>query len=173
MTIKRDKDQYVTYSILFFYSHLCFFLYLFDLIRYTKYTITSLEKLWKPKIFAEPDLGIPLDLLDLSVYKYDLSLSLKNLRLLQFLIVLARFRPPKVRQPLAPEDEELLRDDDAVTPIKKDGIKRKERPTDKGVSWLVKTQYISSINNESTRQVYQSLLVLGNILLCFFSVKTV
>lgn len=105
MTIKRDKDQY------------------------TKYTITSLEKLWKPKIFAEPDLGIPLDLLDLSVYK-----------------------PPKVRQPLAPEDEELLRDDDAVTPIKKDGIKRKERPTDKGVSWLVKTQYISSINNESTRQ---------------------
>lgn len=114
-----------------------------------------------------------MDLLDLSVYKYDLSLSLKNLRLLQFLIVLARFRPPKVRQPLAPEDEELLRDDDAVTPIKKDGIKRKERPTDKGVSWLVKTQYISSINNESTRQVYQSLLVLGNILLCFFSVKTV
>ncbi|KAJ0244057.1 hypothetical protein HA466_0200160 [Hirschfeldia incana] len=105
MTIKRDKDQY------------------------TKYTITSLEKLWKPKIFAEPDLGIPLDLLDLSVYK-----------------------PPRVRQPLAPEDEELLRDDDAVTPIKKDGIKRKERPTDKGVSWLVKTQYISSINNETTRQ---------------------
>ncbi|KAL1199384.1 PAF1-like protein [Cardamine amara subsp. amara] len=105
MTIKRDKDQY------------------------TKYTITSLEKLWKPKIFVEPDLGIPLDLLDLSVYN-----------------------PPKVKAPLAPEDEELLRDDDAVTAIKKDGIRRKERPTDKGVSWLVKTQYISSINNESARQ---------------------
>jgi RNA polymerase II-associated factor 1 len=45
-----------------------------------------------------------------------------------------------------------LRDDDAVTPIKKDGIRRKERPTDKGMSWLVKTQYISSINNESARQ---------------------
>lgn len=136
---------------------MCLFLNPFDAIRYTKYTITSLEKLWKPKIFAEPDLGIPLDLLDLSVYKYDLSLSRKkkkkNLRLLQILIVLALFRPPKVRQPLAPEDEELLRDDDAVTPIKKDGIKRKERPTDKGVSWLVKTQYISSINNETTRQV--------------------
>lgn len=98
-----------------------------------------------------------MDLLDLSVYKYhlSLSLSLENLRLpLQILIVLALFRPPKVRQPLAPEDEELLRDDDAVTPIKKDGIKRKERPTDKGVSWLVKTQYISSINNETTRQVF-------------------
>ncbi|VVA95991.1 unnamed protein product [Arabis nemorensis] len=105
MTIKRDKDQF------------------------TKYTISSLEKLWKPTIFVEPDLGIPLDLLDLSVYN-----------------------PPKVKIPLAPEDEELLRDDDAVTPIKKDGIRRKERPTDKGVSWLVKTQYISSINNESARQ---------------------
>lgn len=97
----------------------------------------------------------------------DLSLSLSKIsyRLLQILIVLALSRPPKVRQPLAPEDEELLRDDDAVTPIKKEGIKRKERPTDKGVSWLVKTQYISSINNESTRQVYQSLLVLG--IFCF------
>ncbi|CAN8240636.1 unnamed protein product [Cochlearia groenlandica] len=105
MTIKRDKDLY------------------------TKYTITSLERLWKPKIFVEPDLGIPLDLLDLSVYN-----------------------PPKVKAPLAPEDEQLLRDDDTVTPIKKDGIKRKERPTDKGVSWLVKTQYISSINNESAKQ---------------------
>ncbi|AAF09053.1 unknown protein; 100211-103437 [Arabidopsis thaliana] len=111
MTIKRDKDHY------------------FDPTRFTKYTITSLEKLWKPKIFVEPDLGIPLDLLDLSVYN-----------------------PPKVKAPLAPEDEELLRDDDAVTPIKKDGIRRKERPTDKGMSWLVKTQYISSINNESARQ---------------------
>ena len=38
--------------------------------RYTKYTITSLEKAYKPKLFVEPDLGIPLDLLDLSVYKY-------------------------------------------------------------------------------------------------------
>lgn len=38
--------------------------------RYAKYTITSLEKMYKPKLFVEPDLGIPLDLLDLSVYKY-------------------------------------------------------------------------------------------------------
>ncbi|XP_010548643.1 PREDICTED: protein PAF1 homolog [Tarenaya hassleriana] len=105
MTMKRDKDQY------------------------TKYTITSLEKLWKPQIFAEPDLGIPLDLLDLSVYN-----------------------PPKIKPPLAPEDEELLRDDDAITFIKRDGIRKKDRPTDKGVSWLVKTQYISSISAESARQ---------------------
>ncbi|RDY00022.1 Protein PAF1-like protein, partial [Mucuna pruriens] len=60
--------------------------------------------------------------------------------------------PPSVRPPLAAEDEELLRDDEAATPIKKDGIKRKERPTDKGVAWLVKTQYISPLSMESTKQ---------------------
>ncbi|MBA0829829.1 hypothetical protein Goarm_014407 [Gossypium armourianum] len=105
MSLKKDKD------------------------RFTKYTITSLEKMYKPKLFVEPDLGIPLDLLDLSVYN-----------------------PPSIRLPLAPEDEELLRDDAAITPVKKDGIRRKERPTDKGVSWLVKTQYISPLSMESTKQ---------------------
>lgn len=100
-----------------------------DKDRFTKYTITSLEKMHKPQLFVEPDLGIPLDLLDLSVYN-----------------------PPSVRQPLDPEDEELLRDDESVTPVKKEGIKKKERPTDKGVSWLVKTQYISPLSTESTKQ---------------------
>ncbi|XP_074312500.1 protein PAF1 homolog [Silene latifolia] len=105
MTLKRDKD------------------------RFTRYTITSLEKMHKPKLYVEPDLGIPLDLLDLSVYN-----------------------PPREKRPLAPEDEELLRDDEAVTPLKKDGIRRKERPSDHGVSWLVKTQYISPLSNEGTKQ---------------------
>ncbi|GLU22299.1 hypothetical protein SLE2022_383870 [Rubroshorea leprosula] len=63
-----------------------------DTDQFTKYTITSLEKLYKPQVFVEPDLGISLDLLDLSVYN-----------------------PPSVRPPLAPEDEELLHDDEAVT----------------------------------------------------------
>ncbi|VFQ92948.1 unnamed protein product [Cuscuta campestris] len=106
MSLRRDKD------------------------RFTKYTITSLEKVHKPQLYVEPDLGIPLDLLDLSVYN-----------------------PPKGEvTPLDHEDEALLRDDDPVTPIKKDGIKRKDRPTDKGVSWLVKTQYISSLSTDSTKQ---------------------
>nr|GMC78177.1 protein PAF1 homolog [Ipomoea batatas] len=106
MSLRRDKD------------------------RFTKYTITSLEKMHKPQLYVEPDLGIPLDLLDLSVYN-----------------------PPKgERTPLDLEDEALLRDDDPITPIKKDGIKRKDRPTDKGVSWLVKTQYISSLSMDSTKQ---------------------
>ncbi|GAA0141263.1 hypothetical protein LIER_02447 [Lithospermum erythrorhizon] len=105
-TLKRDKD------------------------RFTKYTITSLEKMHKPQLHVEPDLGIPLDLLDLSVYN-----------------------PSKgERLSLDPEDEELLLDGDPTTPIKKDGIKRKERPTDKGMSWLVKTQYISPLSMESSKQ---------------------
>ncbi|GFY97086.1 hydroxyproline-rich glycoprotein family protein [Actinidia rufa] len=101
-----------------------------DKDRFTKYTITSLEKMHKPRLYVEPDLGIPLDLLDLSVYN-----------------------PPKGEKlPLDPADELLLQDDDPVTPIKKDGIKRKDRPTDKGVSWLVKTQYISPLSMEAAKQ---------------------
>ncbi|KAL8522480.1 hypothetical protein ACS0TY_012594 [Phlomoides rotata] len=97
---------------------------------YCKYKITSLEKNWKPQLYVEPDVGIPLDLLDLSVYN-----------------------PPKgERIPLDPEDEELLLDDDPITPIKTDGIKKKDRPTDKGVAWLVKTQYISPISMDSAKQ---------------------
>ncbi|XP_078435256.1 hydroxyproline-rich glycoprotein family protein [Wolffia australiana] len=99
-----------------------------DKDRYTRYNITSLEKMHKPKLYLEPDLGIPLDLLDMSVY----------IR-------------PKGFVPLDPEDEELLRDTDLVTPIKQDGIKRKERPTDKGVSWLVKTQYISPLSMDAAK----------------------
>ncbi|GER45013.1 RNA polymerase II-associated factor 1 homolog [Striga asiatica] len=99
--------------------------------RYCKYQITSLEKNWKPQLHVEPDMGIPLDLLDLSVYNRP-----KNRERIQ----------------LDPEDEELLRDDDPITPIKSDGIKKKDRPTDKGVSWLVKTQYISPLSMDSTKQ---------------------
>lgn len=97
--------------------------------RFTRYTITSLEKMHKPQLYVETDLGIPLDLLDLSVYN-----------------------PPSVRTLPDPEDEELLRADEMATPVKKSSIKRKERPTDKGMSWLVKTQYISPLSTEATKQ---------------------
>ncbi|WOL18973.1 hypothetical protein Cni_G27770 [Canna indica] len=99
-----------------------------DKDRYSRYAITSLEKMHKPKLYFEQDLGIPLDLLDMSVYN-----------------------PHAVRLPVTPEDEELLREDEVITPIKQQGIRRKERPTDKGVSWLVKTQYISPISMESAK----------------------
>jgi len=81
-----------------------------------------------PKMIVPEDLGIPLDLLDMSVYN-----------------------PPAVQPPIAPEDEELLRDDEVLTPIKQEGIRKKERPTDKGVSWLVKTQYISPLSTDAAK----------------------
>ncbi|XP_078173144.1 hydroxyproline-rich glycoprotein family protein isoform X1 [Carex rostrata] len=99
-----------------------------DKDRYTKYKITSLEKNWKPTLIPPTDLGIPLDLIDLDAYI-----------------------PPAECPELAKEDEELLRDEEVVTPVKPEGIRRKDRPTDKGMSWLVKTQYISSLNSESTK----------------------
>ncbi|XP_066330425.1 protein PAF1 homolog [Miscanthus floridulus] len=96
--------------------------------RYTKYRITSLEKNYIPKMIVPEDLGIPLDLLDMSVYN-----------------------PPDVQLRMAPEDEELLRDDEVLTPIKQEGIRKRERPTDKGVSWLVKTQYISPLSTDAAK----------------------
>ncbi|KAJ6826245.1 putative protein PAF1-like protein [Iris pallida] len=96
--------------------------------QYSKYSITSLEKMHKPKLYPEQDLGIPLDLLDISVYN-----------------------TPDVCPPLAPEDEELLRDTEVAAPVKHEGIRIKERPTDKGVSWLVKTQYISPLSMDAAK----------------------
>ncbi|KAI4972847.1 hypothetical protein ZWY2020_003772 [Hordeum vulgare] len=99
-----------------------------DKDRYTKYRISSLEKNYLPKMIVPEDLGIPLDLLDMAVYN-----------------------PPNVQLPLAPEDEELLRDDEVLTPVKPEGIRKKERPTDKGMSWLVKTQYISPLSTDAAK----------------------
>jgi hypothetical protein len=50
-----------------------------------------------------------------------------------------------------PEDAELLLDDDVVK--KETTIRKKERPTDKGVAWLVKTQYISPLSLDPAKQV--------------------
>nr|GEW90224.1 protein PAF1 homolog [Tanacetum cinerariifolium] len=98
--------------------------------RAVKCGITSLENVHKPHLYVEPDLGIPLDLLDLSVYNV----------------------PKDQMLHIAPEDYKLLQEDVSATPIKKDGLKRKERPTDIGMSWLVKTQYISPLSTDTTRQ---------------------
>ncbi|PWA42637.1 RNA polymerase II associated factor Paf1 [Artemisia annua] len=38
--------------------------------------------------------------------------------------------------------------------VKKDGLKRKERPVDIGMSWLVKTQYISPLSTDAARQSF-------------------
>ena len=53
-----------------------------------------------------------------------------------------------------PEDEELLRDDEKLPSARTEIIRKKDRPTDKGVAWLVKTQYISPISLDPAKQVY-------------------
>ncbi|XP_024530396.1 protein PAF1 homolog isoform X1 [Selaginella moellendorffii] len=100
-----------------------------DKDRYSKYSITSMEKTFKHKLYVEPDLGIPLDLLDLSVYN-----------------------PPKTKAPLDPADAELLVDDEVGVKQKAELARRKERPTDKGVAWLVKTTYISPVSMDPAKQ---------------------
>ncbi|KAH7425360.1 hypothetical protein KP509_11G050600 [Ceratopteris richardii] len=100
-----------------------------DKDRYCKYSINSLEKTLKHRLLVDSDLGIPLDLLDISIYN-----------------------APKVRPPMDPEDEELLRDDEKLPSLKSGTIRKKDRPTDKGVAWLVKTQYISPINLDPAKQ---------------------
>lgn len=55
--------------------------------------------------------------------------------------------------PLHPEDAELLLDDEVVKKKEPEGIRKKERPTDKGVAWLVKTQYVSPLSLDPAKQV--------------------
>ncbi|KAK6124689.1 hypothetical protein DH2020_041572 [Rehmannia glutinosa] len=101
-----------------------------DSDRYCKYQPMSLEKSWTPQLEIAPDLGIPLDLLDISVYN-----------------------PPKgERIPLDPEDEELLRDDDPITPTETNGLRKKQRPRDEDISWLLKTEHICPYPMVSTKQ---------------------
>lgn len=68
VTLWNDIFNLYCSSILY-----CFLTLIICYYRIAKYRITSLEKLHKPQLYVEPDLGIPLDLLDLSVYKYCLD----------------------------------------------------------------------------------------------------
>lgn len=76
--------------------------------------------------------------------------------------------PPSVKPPLAFEDEELLRDAEFTTPVKQNGIRRKERPDDKGVSWLVKTQYISPLSTDQAKMVRNGSYFKKNIIIIRF-----
>lgn len=100
-----------------------------DKERYCKHAITSLDKVQKHKFLTDFDLGIPLDLLDLRIYN-----------------------PPNIKRPMDPEDEDLLRDDENLQSAIVDSVRKKDRPTDKGVAWLVKTQYISTVNFDISKQ---------------------
>ncbi|CAI5471491.1 unnamed protein product [Closterium sp. Yama58-4] len=122
--------------------------------RYSAYHVSTLEADHRHRLHVEPDLGIPLDLLDLSAYCAP---------------------PPSQRPPLHPADAKLLRGDNASFKhregagaaaggtrgftFSKEGagaaaggagaLRMKERPTDAGLSWLVHTQYISAAGSGS------------------------
>jgi hypothetical protein len=83
------------------------------------------------------------------------------------LLIFQLCSPPAECPSLSKEDEELLREDEVVTPVKPEGIRRKDRPTDKGMSWLVKTQYISSLSTESAKMV--CFLYLHHMFFCMIS----
>lgn len=60
---------------------------------------------------------------------------------------------PRVKPPMDPEDAVLLVDDEVVNRKEPLSMRKKDRPTDKGVAWLVKTQYISPLSLDPAKQV--------------------
>jgi len=93
-----------------------------DPMRYTKCIIgSSLENSYKHSIFTEPDLGVPINLIDTNIYKLPAGMSKK----------------------LDPEDQALVDATVASAPRKgaPGASKAKERPRP-SVSWLVKTKYL-------------------------------
>ncbi|KAL9156826.1 hypothetical protein ABFS82_09G104900 [Erythranthe guttata] len=91
--------------------------------------ITPVKKDASKKKKERPS-GLPLNFLDMGVYS----------------------RRRGKGEPLHPEDEALVHDDDIdpIIPVKKDALKNKERPSGKGVSLL--SQYIPPLSSSSTKQ---------------------
>jgi hypothetical protein len=97
----------------------------FDNSRYVRYNPTSLEKHHKHVLFNEPDLGIPINVIDPDIYKVPVS----NLS-------------------MAPEDTAIINAEVAV-PATKGKLKGKGAPRSRlevrpAVSWLRKTEYLSN-----------------------------
>jgi len=105
-----------------------FISYPFETNRFVTYSTTSLEKNYVYEVLTEPDLGVDVELVIPNAY---------NL-------------PPNAPQPpLDAKDERLLEDDNL---IQKD--QKRSRHHAKSVSWLRKTEYIST---ELTRFQPQSM----------------
>jgi RNA polymerase II-associated factor 1 len=92
-----------------------FLAYPFDMNRYVQYKPTSLEKNFKSELLTEHDLGIPIELIDTSVYKV----------------------PANTEIDIA--DERLLEEESSAPQNS-----RRSRQHAKNVSWLRRTEYISS-----------------------------
>eukprot|EP00741_Cyanophora_paradoxa_P002662 tig00000615_g2583.t1 len=96
----------------------------FDPMRFVRYATTSLERHYKHEIHVEPDLGIPIDLVDPSLY-----------------------RAP-VPTPLDPADAAILSADAPAAEAAAAGRKGKQRPN---VSWLYRNVYMSNEGESSKR----------------------
>ncbi|XP_022083166.1 RNA polymerase II-associated factor 1 homolog [Acanthaster planci] len=97
-----------------------FITYPFEANRFVKYNATSLERNYKHELLAEHDLGVTIDLINPDTYRIDPHAYLD------------------------PADEKLL-EEEISTP----GDSKRSRQHTKAVSWLRKTEYISSEYNRS------------------------
>ncbi|XP_071961884.1 RNA polymerase II-associated factor 1 homolog [Antedon mediterranea] len=97
-----------------------FITYPFEANRFVQYNATSLERTFKHELLAEHDLGVTIDLINPVTYSIDPNVNLD------------------------PADERLL-EEDIATP----GDSKRSKQHSKMVSWLRKTEYISSEYNRS------------------------
>ncbi|XP_041467832.1 RNA polymerase II-associated factor 1 homolog [Lytechinus variegatus] len=98
-----------------------FITYPFEANRFVQYNATSLERNYKHELLAEHDLGVTIDLINPDTY-----------------------RIPDEHVELDIADEKLL-EEEIATP----GDSKRSRQHSKSVSWLRKTEYISSEYNRS------------------------
>ncbi|KAJ7379997.1 RNA polymerase-associated factor [Desmophyllum pertusum] len=97
-----------------------FIAYPFESNRFVQYKPTSLEKNYRHEMLTEVDLGVNIDLIDPDTYALDPNVSLD------------------------PDDEKLLEEDAVNLPDKK-----RTAHHNKNVSWLRRTEYISTEYNRS------------------------
>lgn len=109
-----------------------FITYPFDANRYVQYNQTSLERNYKFDLLTEHDLGVPIDLINPDTYLIDHNVYMDA------------------------EDEQLLEDEAAVPTDSK-----RSRHHNKNVSWLRKTEYISTEYNRFTQTAHMAEARLG------------
>jgi RNA polymerase II-associated factor 1 len=101
-----------------------FLAYPFESNRFVQYNATSLERNFHHELLTETDLGLPIDLIDPDIYKED------------------RTKDSLSGDPQHETDAHLMEDEITPQPEKK-----RSRQHAKNVSWLRKTEYISTEYN--------------------------
>ncbi|ELU12581.1 hypothetical protein CAPTEDRAFT_117955 [Capitella teleta] len=101
-----------------------FLIYPFEANRFVQYNPTSLERSYKHELLTENDLGVQIDLINPDAYKID----------------------PNGKKYLDEADERLL-EEDLSTPQDS----KRSRHHNRNVSWLRKTEYISTEYNRFTQ----------------------